>query len=92
MPDELGVSELRAYVSSLELVISSLVVTHHDKALLASRLAEVALSLHSGGTAAARVSPQASAANYDTVMSYARLAKDALGHDYQRAGGHCAPR
>lgn len=92
MTDEMGVSELRAYVSSLELVISSLVVTHNDKALLASKLAEVALSLHPGGTAAARVSPQASGANYDTVMSYARLAKDALGHDYRRVDDPCAPR
>lgn len=92
MTDEMGVSELRAYVSSLELVISSLVVTHHDKALLASELAEVALSLHPGGADAAHVSPHASDANYDTVMSYARLAKDALGHDYQRVDGHRAPR
>lgn len=92
MTSEVDVSELRAYVSSLELVISSLVVTHHDKTLLASKLAEVALSLHPGGAQTAHGSPQASAANYDTVMSYARLAEDALGHDYQRADGHRTPR
>lgn len=90
MTDEAGVSDLRAFVGSLELVISSLVVTHHDKAQLASRLVEVAHLIHANPGGAPTRPGHAHQADYDTVMSFAQLAQQSLESEYRRAE-HRAP-
>lgn len=91
MTDEAGVSDLRAFVGSLELVISSLVVTHHDKAQLASRLVEVAHLIHASPGGAPTRPGSEHQVDYDTVMSFAQLAQQSLESEYWRTEHRAQP-